>query len=635
MLYGIIILKFLWKMGWRYTVFRLFYWIMKKTGLLRLYFQKNDKSFLAEELYRYPLAILPHHNPGTTFPFQLPLPLPFPHLPQGNDWLWNAASGYLYDSNVHWTTLPDLNYQRGDIKEIWEKSRFCFLHTIIRHDFHHGTDSSRKVFNCIDHWIEHNPVNCGPNWICSQEIAIRLINWTFALCYYSESKSLSDKLRTRIFQSIHHQALHIAKNLIFAQIAVRNNHILTESLCLYIVGNGFPQFPESTRWKKKGKEIFEREIKFQINPDGAYLQHSMNYHRLVVQLLTLAISVARQIKDPWQPFVYQRALATYRFLRNFQDEVSGQLPNYGCNDGSLLFPLSSSSFADYRPQLGALAHVLDIPPDYSPGLWQEEGFWFTGKIPQVSTPKSDSLRLTSYPQSGYFSARTPTRMLFIRCGAYRQRPGQADNLHFDYWENGKNLVYDAGSYRYNTEKRYLDYYHGTEAHNTVKIGFYDQMQRGPRFMWAHWIRDAEGAWIQSDQKLIFQGAFKGFTHLIKDGITHCRRITTDRNLTNFEIYDHLDGKPLSLEMRQLWHVHPAFYNQFSISATDGNGHKLMPIFRQGWYSKRYGVKTDVTYFEFTTCTTEIITVFRRKTKNTDAILEYNTSISHLCRKMGD
>ena len=40
----------------------------------------------------------------------------------------------------------------------------------------------------IDSWIKNNPINQGPNYLCSQEISIRLMNWIFAIYFYSESQ---------------------------------------------------------------------------------------------------------------------------------------------------------------------------------------------------------------------------------------------------------------------------------------------------------------------------------------------------------------------------------------------------------------------------------------------------------------
>lgn len=125
-------------------------------------------------------------------------------------------------------------------------------------------------------------------------------------------------------------------------------------MTLYLIGLLFPQFPDAKEWKEKGKKWFEEEIKYQIAEDGTFLQFSMNYHRVVVQLLTLAIAVADNNGELFCKEVYERSYQSLNFLYQCQDELSGYLPNYGANDGALFFRLNDCDYRDYRPQLDAL-----------------------------------------------------------------------------------------------------------------------------------------------------------------------------------------------------------------------------------------------------------------------------------------
>lgn len=103
-----------------------------------------------------------------------------------------------------------------------------------------------------------------------------------------------------------------------------------------------------------GKKWFEEEIAYQIYEDGTFLQHSMNYHRIVVQLLTWGITLAER-KQVFDAIVYKQAASSLLFLRACMVKENGWLPNYGANDGALFFKLSNVHFRDYRPQLQALA----------------------------------------------------------------------------------------------------------------------------------------------------------------------------------------------------------------------------------------------------------------------------------------
>ena len=97
------------------------------------------------------------------------------------DWVTNPETGCKYDSHQHFTNIESLSEEAGDIKFLWEKSRFSWLCTICRYDYHFNEDHSEFVVSQILDWIEKNPLNCGPNYKCSQETSIRLNNWVFAL----------------------------------------------------------------------------------------------------------------------------------------------------------------------------------------------------------------------------------------------------------------------------------------------------------------------------------------------------------------------------------------------------------------------------------------------------------------------
>src|SRR6185369_16353516 len=67
---------------------------------------------------------------------------------------------------------------------------------------------------------------------------------------------------------------------------------------------------------------------------------------------------------------------------------------------------------------------------------------------------------------------------------FRDRPGQADQLHVDLWWRGLNLARDAGTYMYYGPPRLHAWFRGSSCHNTITVDGRDQMEPGPRFLWA-------------------------------------------------------------------------------------------------------------------------------------------------------
>ena len=175
------------------------------------------------------------------------------------DWVTNPRNNYRYNINDHWSKIEDLSSINGDSKYVWEKARFCFLYDVIRYDYNFNSDQSKFVFNQIEDFIDKNPINCGPNYICSQEISLRILNWTFAIYYYKDSINLNQKIFSKIFNSIYWQLHHIYKNINFSRFSVRNNHAVTETLMLFVAGKLFP-FLTMSKWGVKGRSGLKMKL---------------------------------------------------------------------------------------------------------------------------------------------------------------------------------------------------------------------------------------------------------------------------------------------------------------------------------------------------------------------------------------
>lgn len=591
-------------MGFKYSFFRIWYGLFRNFNQAYNFssFDKRHSVPFSEGFYepnRVQFFFSSKKQLATrTYGLAAPL-VKSPSIPLGDQWHTHPTSGYIYPK-VHRTKIKDFAKDAGDIKEVWNRSRFSFLYDLVRVDFHHHRDTADIALQAIEDWINNNPYPLGPNWKCGQEIAIRVLNWTFALFYFKDAPALSEGRVNRILFSIYRQTRHVAAHIHYTRRIIRNNHALSETLLLYLIGTLFPYFPEAARWKSSGKKWFEQEIEFQVNHEGAFLQHSMNYHRVVVQLLTWGIRLGQLNGDRWSPLVYLRAKACIDFLTSFQDPSTGWLPNYGANDGALFFPMSSAAIRDFRPQLGALAQVIGEPLAYPAGAWQEEAFWITGS-PAVSKDTSHPLPYSrSFPKSGYFIFRNDDKLMMIRCANYEHRPSQSDNLHLDLWVNGENQLIDAGTFSYHTEEKYRAYYSGTEGHNTAMIENFDQMYRGPRFIWTHWIKESDAVCGFDGEHFNFEGYFTGYTHLSAKGVTHHRTVNADKDLSEIVIIDRFFRKPPTMKLRQLWHPGKNFSSHYHFFAEDENERTIAPFKLNGWYSETYGTKEETSYIEFAT-----------------------------------
>lgn len=518
-----------------------------------------------------------------------------------DEWLLNPSNKYQYSNKKYWSEIPDFDESMGDIKYVWEKSRFSFLHPILRSDVAFDEDSSDWVFSQIESWIAHNPVNLGPNYRCSQEISLRVFNWILALYFYKDSVHLTEPRFEKIIHSIYWQVKHVRANIHFSRIAVRNNHAITETLCLYTAGLLFPFFQESNQWKKEGKKWLEEEILYQIYEDGSYLQFSFNYQRVVVQLLTWAFAISEYHDDQFSEQIYQSANRTLHLLATCQDRISGQLPNYGANDGSLFFNWNDESFRNFSPALDALHYYLTGRNFYSNSFEDRAWFGLEGKSKTRYPGLTIEDGCYSFTSGGLYVFRREKLLAMVVCASYKDRPSQADNLHLDVWYEGKNVLRDGGSYLYNTDKTIVKYFFGTESHNTVMLGDSDQMQKASRFIWLNWSKALTAGWSETRDGVIeFNGAVEAFDSIGK--IIHHRKLEIDCPNRQVIVNDSIEGKsPVGTKMRQVWH--PTEEIRFSL--TDP-GCSLKQS--QRYYSNTYGEIEEALQIEFVTAARTISTV---------------------------
>lgn len=597
-----LIINLLQNMGPRYVSFRISHELSRKSGMLKRKFPVNPKfvSFISLDQWK-------EQTPSFFFGDKTDMKFPvnptdslqnwFENYEQGkmlffsnswfdlgknNNWVTNPDTGFKYDQNKHWTEIADLSKEAGDIKFVWEKARFSFLYPIIRHDYHFNEDHADIVFKEIVSFIDHNSINRGPNYRCSQEMSLRVLNWTFALYYYKHSEVLTEELFQKIMHNIYWHLKHVFDNINFSRIAVRNNHAITETMTLFLGGILFPFFPEADKWKQKGKKWLEEEVAYQVYEDGTFLQFSMNYHRVVIQLFTWAIRLSELNGEKLNETFYKRASASLHFLLNCMNLTDGYLPNYGANDGALFFPLNIAEYRDYRPQLHALAATLG---EGRIGNEFEDQFWF-GINELTKKNVTQSVGPLSYPVGGFYLLREKDSLTFIRCGNHKDRPSQADNLHLDIWADGKNILRDAGSYKYNADNEDIKFFFGTASHNTIMLGDNDQMQKGGRFIWYFWTQCEKAGWEETEDGFEFTGRIKAFQQL-DPSITHTRTVKKFKDQQKWEVTDEVSHST-TLSIHQLWHPNSCSINQINLDAKDQQS--ILATNSEGWYSSQYGVK---------------------------------------------
>ncbi len=435
------------------------------------------------------------------------LPTPLAKHPRGtaaDDYTKRAAEDGGLSNTPHWSQISDDS--PTDIKFIWEPNRFAFVYALVRAYAATADEKYPQAFwRLIQDWAEHNPPNSGANWKDGQEIALRLMAWTFGFYAFIHSPSTTPEHITQFTQLVAAQAERIHANIGYA-ISTRSNHTISEAFGLWMVGLLFPELKHAEKYFNLGKRLLEEEATKQIFPDGSYAMYSLNYHRFILHIYLYAIRLADINHSPFSKALQQSISNSITCLSRLIDPATGQMPVYGSNDGALVLPLNNCDFTDYRPLLQLGAVITTGEPMFEPGAWDEDVYWLCG----VEIEKKEERRKKSFgdafPDGGVYILHGENSKAVIRCTDFTSRPSHADQLHMDLWMGGHNIAIDAGTYLYSGEGIWRNGLARTSAHNTVTVDDKDQMTMVSRFTWTNW---AKGRVLKQRDNL-WQGEHDGY-----------------------------------------------------------------------------------------------------------------------------
>jgi hypothetical protein len=358
----------------------------------------------------------------------------------------------------------------------------------------------------VETFLEKNPPNMGLNWASAQEVALRLICLTLAMQAFQDAPATTHDREQCLLAALYQHAARLPATLPYAR-AQNNNHLLSEAAGIFTGGVLF----ENGAWQQQGWRLFNTALQTQIAADGTYIQHSTNYHRLMLQLALWVRSIAATMGLEFPVQTKTRLAAATRWLLAQMDGSTGHVPNLGNNDGACILPLASGAFDDYRPVAQAASRAFLDAPCLPPGPWDEYCLWMglpVEKAPVIPQP------IASPTVHRLGDAQT---WATLRIAQFTGRPAHADQLHVDLGWHGQPITLDAGTFQYNAAPPWDNGLAITAVHNTVTVDGRDQMQRAGRFLWLDWAQ----ATLLSAEPNALTAEHDGYHKL---GILHRRRL---------------------------------------------------------------------------------------------------------------
>jgi len=544
-----------------------------------------------------------------------------------------------------------------DVKVPWELSRCQHFVTLGKAYFYTGDEIYAREFVAqVDDWIRSNPPKLGVNWVCTMDVAIRVINWIWGYYFFRGSSSLTDEFLVNFFKNLLAHGRYIMDNLENKGGAV-TNHYLSNLAGLVYLGVLFPEFKEAEKWRALGIRELIREMERQVYPDGVDYEGSISYHRLVTELFISATLLARlNEQSNTSPSELTGASNTFpdwylERLEKMLDFVvyyikpGGSAPQIGDSDDGRLHILSNYGNwdrLDHRYLLSSGA-VLFNRSDFKTvaGKFHEEALWLLGKDglsrfdllnPGISKPKSKA-----FLEGGFYIMRHEGLYMIVDCLPDNpQDPlGHRHNsrLSFELSAYGMDFVVDPGAYVYTSDPGWRNAFRSTAYHNTVRVNGQEQSEFNPLNLFSL-IGQAGtriNSWKNNGDYDFLDAEHNGYERLA-DPITHRRQIFFNKQEGYWLVKDILTHKiqrssHQECEFEVNLHFAPVEIvtdasNPLTVTAIGNQGVSIMvtPIrpdglkssVEQGWISHGYGTKIEapvVRYRKLTSLPTELLMIF--------------------------
>jgi uncharacterized heparinase superfamily protein len=440
----------------------------------------------------------------------------------------------------------------SDVKFPWEVSRMQWLIPAGQAYLLSGDERyAAGVRAVLEDWIRSNPYSYGVNWVCTMDVALRIISWTWFFRVFAGSKSWSDPVFQELFlRSLCLHALFTEKHL--EKSDINGNHYISDAAGLVFAGLFFGKGADAQRWQELGWQILTSELPLQVFEDGVDFEGSIPYHRLVSELFLLP-AIYRQAAGLATPDSYrERVIKMARFTAAYS-RPDGSAPLWGDADDGRVLPFGGQHVNDHRYLIGLAGCAVDSELKSSFSGPRAEVFWLLGpkaaeslRGPDVTPNQSSS---TSFPHGGFYIMRSGRDHIFIDCGpvgmAGRGGHGHNDLLSFEAVLDGVHLVTDCGAFIYSADFEARNRFRATAAHNTPMING-EEINRlvAPDHLWSlrNDARPEVRRWETSPERDIFCGAHSGYQRLASPVIP-VRTIELNKMAHTLTVTDEFEGRP--------------------------------------------------------------------------------------------
>ncbi|WP_250812587.1 heparinase II/III family protein [Clostridium swellfunianum] len=425
---------------------------------------------------------------------------------------WHGFNEIKWEKDIFSWNIDFKNKDKiGEVRLTWELNRHLFLPYLLLKAKNNNDkmyyDKARALFYS---WVDDNFYLRGVNWSSPMEIAIRAYQWL--ICYAIIKDNDDKKFKKDLIIATINSMKYVSENL--SGFSSANNHLILEAGLISIVGEVLQDIFEQD-WFKKGYTILNHEFKRQFYRDGVNKEHAAHYHGFVVDLWLQYNTFLKSLNK--KPLLENLLLKAVEFIGYIK--YSDEYIEFGDSDDARIINVTGKkySYYDYLLNFGSIYFRTSMVDSVGKTINDEVALWkylnVTNKLKSFEYSK-----IKMYEEAGYFVYRSEQVHLFfdiadLGFGSIAAH-GHADCLAFVLSIDNEPIFIDSGTYIYNIEKEYRDYFRSTEAHNTLSYdGVSQSIMEGP-FLWSKKAKVIEKGFYEDKDYFVIYGSHDGYQPLI-------------------------------------------------------------------------------------------------------------------------
>lgn len=393
------------------------------------------------------------------------------------DWHRDFKSGYRWDSGMYYADIPHRQGNGVDIKVPWELSRGH--HLVLLAQAARLTGEEKYAGECMaqmTEWIEANPPGYGVNWACPMDVAIRAVNWLWALALMVDCPLVANAWLSDVVATLVAHGRFVMDNLELRDDGVTANHYLANLVGLLYLGLCLKEVCEAEGWREFAVRELVREMDRQVLGDGLHFESSVSYHRLVAECFLSSAALCRRHGVRLPPGFHRRLERMCEVVAGYT-KPNGLAPQIGDGDNGRLHIVTGYGHRDVRDH----RHLLGLGAwCFNRAEWRAaagpswiEGLWFGAEPGTAPTPAAASSGSVAFPVGGFYILRRERNYLLVNCnppgtngvGTHKHNDLLSVELHI----GGEDILVDPGCFLYTSDPQAYNRFRSTRAHSTVTV----------------------------------------------------------------------------------------------------------------------------------------------------------------------